>query len=82
MNKLEDAGINWLIIGSQTKPYRPPKVEWVQEIVEAADKTGIPVFLKENLKQLIQGAGFSKASWAANEWVQCKYPILRQEMPE
>jgi len=26
------------------------KIEWIQEIVEAADKTGIPVFLKENLR--------------------------------
>jgi protein gp37 len=26
-----------------------PKLEWVEEIVEAADKAGIPVFLKDNL---------------------------------
>ncbi|KKL96447.1 hypothetical protein LCGC14_1844400 [marine sediment metagenome] len=26
-----------------------PKIEWVQEIVQAADKAGIPVFLKKNL---------------------------------
>jgi len=51
--KFSDAGINWLIIGSQTKPYKPPKIEWVQEIVDAADKAGIPVFLKENLAPLI-----------------------------
>jgi len=30
-----------------------PPIEWVQEIVEAADKAGIPVFLKENLSDLI-----------------------------
>ena len=42
---LEKSGINWVIIGSQTKPYKPPKIEWVQEIVEACDKAGIPVFL-------------------------------------
>lgn len=45
--------INWVIIGSQTKPYKPPKIEWVKEIVEACDKAGIPVFLKDNLKPLI-----------------------------
>lgn len=31
-----------------------PKIEWVKEIVEAADKAGIPVFLKENLKPLLE----------------------------
>ncbi|KKM80164.1 hypothetical protein LCGC14_1342710 [marine sediment metagenome] len=42
--------VDWLIIGAQTKPYRPPRIEWVSEIVEAADKAGIPVFLKDNLR--------------------------------
>jgi protein gp37 len=46
-------GIGWLIIGAQTKPYKPPKIEWVREIVEAADKVGIKVFLKDNLKPLL-----------------------------
>ncbi len=73
--------VDWVILGSQTKPYKPPKIEWVKEIVEACDKAGVPVFLKNNLKPLIQEAGMSKAEWAAREWVQCKYPVLRQEMP-
>jgi len=29
-----------------------PKIEWVREIVEACDKAGIPVFLKDNLRKL------------------------------
>jgi len=74
--------LDWVIIGAQTKPYKPPKIEWVEEIVRACDKAGVPVFLKYNLKPLIQEAGMGKAGWAAREWVQCKYPILRQEMPE
>ena len=44
---------DWLIIGAQTKPYKPPKIEWVREIVQAADKAGVPVFLKDNLKPLM-----------------------------
>jgi len=44
---------DWIIIGSQTKPYNPPKREWVQEIVESADEAGKPVFLKDNLKPLL-----------------------------
>jgi protein gp37 len=30
-----------------------PKLEWVQEIVKAADDAGIPVFLKDNLRPLL-----------------------------
>ncbi len=51
-NKLEEAGISWVIIGAQTKPTVYPKIEWVREIVEAADKAGVKVFLKDNLKPL------------------------------
>ena len=44
---------DWIIIGSQTKPYNPPKIEWIQAIVETADKYGVPVFQKDNLKPLL-----------------------------
>jgi len=74
--------LDWVIIGAQTKPYKPPKIEWVQEIVEACDKARIPVFLKDNLKPLITEQCNLNDTWAAKEWVQCAYPILRQEMPE
>ena len=52
VNALERARINQVIIGSQTKPTVYPKIEWVREIVEACDKAGILVFLKNNLKPL------------------------------
>ena len=65
---LQQWGISWIIIGAQTKPFRPPKIEWVKEIVSAADKAGIPVFLKDNLAPLI------KAEKGENFY-------LRQEMP-
>ena len=66
------SGINWVIIGAQTKPYKPPKIEWVREIIEAADKAGIPVFLKNNLKPLIAEPGV----------VEVDEFELRQEMPK
>jgi len=44
---------DWIIIGSQTKPYNPPDIAWVQAIVEHADLAGVPVFLKDNLKPLL-----------------------------
>ncbi|MBA7575646.1 hypothetical protein ES708_17478 [subsurface metagenome] len=76
------AGINWVIIGAQTKPYKPPKIEWVKEIVEAADRAGIPVFLKDNLKPLFtdEQHRIFYPEWALNN-IETDWR-LRQEMPE
>ena len=81
---IKEAGINWLIIGQQTpvSAKTAPKIEWIKEIVEAGTKAGIRVFMKDNLGPLIESYGMLKCSWAAKEWVQCKYPILRQEYPK
>ena len=53
--ELIGAGINWILIGQQT-PVRPstqPRIEWIKEIVEAADMAKVPVFLKDNLNPLL-----------------------------
>ena len=49
VSELTKCGVNWLIIGSQTQPTRHPPREWVEEIISAADKAHIPVFVKEPL---------------------------------
>jgi len=67
--------VDWLIIGAQTKPYKPPKIEWVEEIVGAADKAGVPVFLKDNLLELVNYQS-PKTEFAFN-----KDGCYRQEMP-
>lgn len=51
--RLAYCGINWLIIGAQTNPYKPPKRLWVDEITEACKRAGIPYFLKDNLRPLL-----------------------------
>ena len=71
-------GINWLIIGAQTLPTAFPKIEWVKEIVEAADKAGIPVFLKDNLRTLVLDA-VAKHQIERNQFLTDRE--LRQEMP-
>jgi protein gp37 len=53
MTETSLSGIDWLIIGAQTKPYKPPAIEHVEEIIDAADKAGIPVFEKNNLLPII-----------------------------
>ncbi len=63
--------INWLIIGQQTpvKNATMPKIEWIQEILVACSNAGnIPVFMKNNLEQLLVG-----------QWAGWK---LRQEFPK
>ena len=44
-----EAWVDWVIIGSQTQPTRHPQRAWVDEIITAADKANIPVFIKEPL---------------------------------
>jgi len=41
--------LNWIIIGAQTNPTVQPKRAWVQDILNRADKFGIPVLMKHNL---------------------------------
>ena len=52
---LREASIHWVIIGAQTKPYKPPKLAWVEEIIFACVKANIPYFLKDNLGDIIPG---------------------------
>ena len=90
--ELVGGGIDWVIIGSQTKPYKPPKIEWVKEIVQACDKAGIPVFLKDNLNPLLTSElhkGIARdllnrllpfANPNGEGW-EGKLRVLRQEMP-
>lgn len=70
--------IDWLIIGAQTNPYKPPKIEWVREIVEAADKAGVPVFLKDNLDPLLRTTDGQIPTGLCDNYGH----TLRQEMPE
>ena len=44
------AHIDWIIVGAQTNPYKPPKPEWVKSIIIEARLHGKPVFLKDNLR--------------------------------
>ncbi len=85
MSKLSDAGISWLIVGQCTpvKASTSPKIEWVREIVEAADKAGIPVFLKNNLSPLLvgDGKGTPNALMAEIFWASEKAK-LRQDLPQ
>ena len=51
-----------------------PSPDWIKEIVEAADKAGVKVFLKDNLVPLIAGKGTPEGLFYKDIW-------LRQELP-
>ena len=82
-DRLLDAGIGWLIIGQQTpvSAKTEPKIEWIREIVEAADKAGIPVFLKDNLEPLLGQDPHSKR-FKGYDAERNMLVGLRQEMPK
>lgn len=46
-------GINWLVLGCQTKPVILPRPEWVREILAEGDKASIPVFVKPPMSTLM-----------------------------
>ena len=42
--------VNWIIIGAMTGPVAiKPKNWWVEKLILAANHTGVPIFLKDNL---------------------------------
>jgi len=47
-----DESIKHIIIGAQTQPYKAPKEEWIELILDTADRYNIPVFMKDNLKTI------------------------------
>lgn len=78
-------GIDWIIIGACT-PYSQktaPKIEWVREIVEAADKAGVEVFLKDSLLPLVNVPDDLGSNYHLMYYDdEVGYHKLRQEFPK
>jgi len=45
-----DHVVDWIIIGAQTNPWKPPANEWVHSLIDQARSIGAAVFLKDNLR--------------------------------
>jgi protein gp37 len=71
--------VDLVIIGAQTRPDVYPRKEWLRSLVAQADAERKPVFLKNNLLNMID----VDDTWAYNEW-DCNFgiPVLRQELPK
>lgn len=56
--------LDWIIIGAQTNPTRLPRREWVLEILAAADRAHIPVYMKDNLQwDILQWGDNTRREW-------------------
>ncbi len=85
------AGISFVVIGGFSGGKNPPKIEWVKEIVEACDKAGVKVWLKDNLKPLFEtkrGKGYIEFTNDVTRNIDLFYPAYdpetryyRQELP-
>jgi hypothetical protein len=71
-------GIGWQHLKGN-KFVAMPRIEWIREIVEAADRAGTPVFLKDNLKPLL--VTYKDGGEYAPLWANGGYGTLRQELP-
>lgn len=78
---LKTLGVSFIVIGGWSRGKVQPKIEWISEIVETADKANIKVFLKDNLLNTI-GSYFSDYSHENQFKTFYKNGIYRQELPE
>lgn len=65
-----ESGVNWIIIGAQT-PYSEktaPREYWVRDLVGAADRACVPVFLKDNLMPILR----TKEGWTPALYVSAR----------
>lgn len=84
MESTDLVGISWIVIGGQSGRHPiMPKIEWIREIIDAADKAGIPVFLKNNLRSLLIPEDCHKPNALMDDifWTSDKAK-MRQELPE
>ena len=57
---------NWIIIGAETgnhKNKNVPEKAWIEEIVSTAKKAGIPVFMKESLRDIMGDDFIQQSPW-------------------
>jgi protein gp37 len=77
----QSLNVQWLIIGGWSTGKVQPKIEWVKEIVEAADKAGIPVWLKDNVTKSMGPSPDGSPLYDYYKWA-APTGSLRQELPE
>jgi protein gp37 len=62
-------GIDWIVIGAQTRPDLQPRPEWVDRLALTANDAGVPVFVKNNLAELLGYPGKNPKGFPLREEV-------------
>ncbi len=84
LSNLRLAGINWLIIGQQTPVSEKtrPEVEWITEIVDAANNAEIPIFIKDNMETILhhweQDSVYANLFRNGDESLRQEFPSVQQ----
>lgn len=56
MSNISQKNVQWVIVGAETgnrKDKVIPKKEWIMDIKEQCNNAGVPIFMKESLKELM-----------------------------
>ncbi len=71
--------ISWLVIGGYSGGHKSPPIEAVRELVQIADRAGIPVWLKDNLYKPLMELPHDDLFWADMSHLRQEFPA-RQEV--
>lgn len=52
MGEVDLSGIDWVIIGAQSRPNVQPDPEWVEDLMQQATHEGAAIFIKNNVAEL------------------------------
>ncbi len=77
---LSQTKISWVIIGNQTNPLKRAHPDWVKVITDVAAGIGIPIFHKENLRQMKLGT--TSVILSDGDFEDLYGVTFRQQMPE
>jgi len=70
MGDVDLSGIDWIIIGAQSRPDLQPDPEWVEDLMQQARHEGVAIFIKNNVAELPnfrKVQEFPSAWWRQNE---------------
>lgn len=62
--------IDWMIVGAETgnrKNKTIPKREWIEHLITTSEKTGIPLFMKESLREIMGDDFKQELPWEVSD---------------
>ena len=72
-NRIRIPSVDWVIVGAETgnrKGKVIPQKKWIDDIAEHCLMTGVPVFMKESLRELMGADFIQEFPWKADAIVR------------